>query len=98
MRVTVSSSGVSNGAHHSMNLSQLSSTVGNGSRGRLSSLPKVRVLTGGDEACSGPPGAPEIELSDRRWVDAVDVFLGGREPVIEVGVNDGRLVEEEKLD
>src|SRR4030081_3991298 len=41
--VDASSSAVNSGAHHATKLSQLSSNVGNGTRGRRSSLPKVRV-------------------------------------------------------
>jgi len=45
--VSASSSAVNSGAHHVMNLAQLSSRVGNGTRGRWSSLPKVRVENSG---------------------------------------------------
>src|SRR5262249_31328545 len=97
--VAVSSSVVSTGAHHSINLAQLSSRVGNGSRGRLSSLPNARVAPGLVAFNrSGVPGVPQIKLGDRGRVDAADILLDGGEPVVKVGVDDGCLIEEEQLD
>src|SRR5215469_12654931 len=47
---------------------------------------------------SGLRHVPHEELSLRRRVDAGDVLLGRAQVVVEVGENDRRLVEQERLD
>ncbi len=47
---------------------------------------------------SSDGGIPEEELLHGRWVDAGDVLLCGTQSFIEVGIDDGCLVEEQPLD
>src|SRR5215469_617154 len=47
---------------------------------------------------SGLRRVPQEELPLRRRVDAGDVLLGGGQEVVEVGVNDRGLIEQEPMD
>src|SRR6266487_3879066 len=47
---------------------------------------------------SGLRGVPQEDLPLRRRVDAGDVLLGGGQVVVEVGPNDGGLIEQELLE
>src|SRR5215471_5667075 len=83
----------------------------NAARRKLSSVKSARrfttMVTGASPGAgpgrpvqypSGLRGVPQEELSLRRRIGAGDVLLAGAQVVVEVGENDRRLIEQERLD